>query len=73
MKVEILTTPGCSNCRVLQTMLDEIKIPYEVIDVSENPEYLEKHPIFVAPALIINGKLHLTGIPKKEKLKEIFY
>ncbi len=70
MKVEILTTPDCANCSVVEKMLDEMKIPYEVIDVTEKPEYLEKYPIYTAPGIVINGKLEFTGIPKKEKLIE---
>ena len=70
MKVEILTTPDCANCSVIEKMLDEMKIPYEVIDVTEKPEYLEKYPIYTAPGIVINGKLEFTGIPKKEKLIE---
>ena len=70
MKVEILTTPDCANCSVVEKMLDEMKIPYEVIDVTEKPEYLEKYPIFKAPGIVINGNLEFTGIPKKEKLIE---
>jgi glutaredoxin len=70
MKVEILTTPDCTNCNVVEKMLDEMKIPYEIIDVTEKPEYLEKYPIFTAPGIVINGNLEFTGIPKKEKLIE---
>ena len=72
MKVEVLTTPDCSNCSVLEKMLDELGISYEVIDVTEKPEYLEKYPIFTAPGLIINEKLEFTGIPKKKELIEKF-
>ncbi len=70
MKIEILTTPGCSNCSVVEKMLDEMKVSYEVIDVTEKPEYLEKYPIFTAPGIVINEKLEFTGVPKKEKLIE---
>jgi len=70
MKIEILTTPGCSNCSVVEKMLDEMKVSYEVIDVTEKPEYLEKYPIFTAPGIVINEKLEFTGVPKKEKLVE---
>jgi len=70
MKVEILTTPDCTNCSVVEKMLDEMKIPYEVIDITEKPEYLQKYPIYTAPGVVINGKLEFTGIPKKEKLIE---
>ncbi len=70
MKVEILTTPDCTNCNVIEKMLDEMKIPYEIIDVTEKPEYLEKYTIYTAPGIVINGNLEFTGIPKKEKLIE---
>lgn len=72
MKIEILTTPGCSNCSVVEKMLDEMKVSYEVIDVTEKPEYLEKYPIYTAPGLVIDEKLEFTGIPKKKELKKKF-
>ncbi len=72
MKVEVLTTPNCSNCKVLEKMLDKLGISYDLIDVTEKSEYLEKYPIFTAPGLVIDGKLEFTGIPKKEDLKKIF-
>ena len=70
MKVEILTTPGCSNCSVVEKMLDEIGVSYDVIDVTKKPEYLQKYPIYTAPGVVINGKLEFTGVPKKQKLIE---
>ncbi len=71
MKVEVLTTPDCSNCKVLEKMLDKLGISYDLIDVTEKTEYLEKYPIFTAPGLVIDGKLEFTGIPKIEDLKKI--
>ena len=72
-KIEILTAPSCGNCKVVETMMDEMNIPYEVIDVTENPEYLEKYPIFTAPGVVIDDKLEFTGIPKKQELlKKLF-
>ena len=41
-KIEILTTPSCGNCKVVEKMLDEINISYQVVDVTEKPEYLQK-------------------------------
>ena len=73
MKVEVLTTPGCSNCHVLEKMLDEIGVSYDLIDVTKRPEYLEKYQIFTAPGLVIDEKLEFTGIPKKDKLEKIFH
>ncbi len=70
MKVEVLTTPDCSNCKVLEKMLDKLGISYDLIDVTEKSEYLEKYPIFTAPGLVIDGKLEFTGIPKIDDLKK---
>ena len=47
-----------------------MEMPYEIIDVTEKPEYLEKYPIYTAPGVVIDGKLEFTGVPKKEKLIE---
>jgi len=70
MKVEILTTPSCVNCSVVEKMLDELGISYDVIDVTEKPEYLEKYPVYTAPGVVIDGKLEFTGVPSKKKLIE---
>ena len=70
MKVEILTTPACANCSVVEKMLDEMGISYEVIDVTEKPEYLQKYPIYTAPGVVIDGKLEFTGVPKRKELIE---
>ena len=70
MKIEILTTPGCSNCNVVEKMLDEMGVSYDVIDVTEKPEYLLKYSIYTAPGVVINGKLEFTGVLKKQKLVE---
>ena len=70
MKIEILTTPACANCSVVEKMLDEMGISYEVIDVTEKPEYLQKYPIYTAPGVVIDGKLEFTGVPKRKELVE---
>ena len=70
MKVEVLTTPGCSNCNVLEKMLEKLGVKYDLIDVTEKPEYLKKYPIFTAPGLVINEKLEFTGIPKYDELEK---
>jgi hypothetical protein len=54
-KIEILTTPSCGNCQVVEKMLDDMKISYDVIDVTEN---------------VIDDKLEFTGVPKKQELLE---
>ncbi|HIE46709.1 MAG: thioredoxin family protein [Nitrosopumilus sp.] len=70
MKIQVLTTPGCSNCNVLEKMLKELGVKYDLIDVTKKPEYLQKYPIFTSPGLVINEKLEFTGIPKLDELKK---
>ena len=70
MKVQVLTTPGCSNCSVLEKMLEKLGVKYDLIDVTEKPEYLKKYPIFTAPGLVINEKLEFTSIPKIDELEK---
>ena len=72
MKVQVLTAPGCSNCVVLEKMLDTLGISYDLIDVTENPSYLEKYRVFTAPGLVVDKKLEFTGIPKTADLEKIF-
>jgi len=69
-KIEILTTPSCGNCKIVEQMLDEMNIFYKVIDVTEKLEYLQKYRIFTAPGIVIDDKLEFTGIPKKQELLE---
>ena len=71
MRVLVLTAPDCSNCAVLEKMLDTLDVPYDLVDVIENPSYLEKYSIFTAPGLVIDKKLVSTGIPKIDDLKKM--
>ena len=69
-KVLILTTPGCSGCAIVEKMLDEMKVKYELIDVVQNPQILQKYPILTAPGIVIDGKLEFTGVPSKDELRK---
>ncbi len=70
VKVQILTTPGCIMCFQVKKMLDNLKVKYEVIDVTKKPEFLKKYPILTAPGVVINSKLEFTGVPTLEDLKK---
>ena len=68
MKVQLLTSKDCAGCQIVEKMLNDMQLKYELIDVTENPDYLEKYPIYMAPAIVINNQLEFTQIPKKEEL-----
>ncbi len=70
MKVQILTTPGCSGCARVEKMLDQMNIKYDVVDITKNPEILQKYPVMSAPGIVINNKLVFTGVPKEDELRK---
>ncbi len=70
VKVQILTTPGCAGCALVEKILDKYKIKYQVIDVTKNQKILEKYPILSAPGVVIDNKLEFTGVPSEKKLIE---
>ena len=70
VKVEILTTPGCTSCVKVEKMLDELDVKYNVIDVTKKPELVQKYNFMTAPGVVINGKLEFSGVPSKKALKD---
>ncbi len=70
VKVEILTTPGCSSCVKVEKMLDEMKVKYKIVDITKNPSILTKYQVMTAPGVIIDGKLAFQGVPSKKALAE---
>lgn len=70
VKIEILTSPGCSSCIKVEEMLNEMKVKYKIIDIAKNPEILQKYQVMSAPGIVINGKLEFSGVPSKNELKK---
>lgn len=69
VKVQILTTPGCSSCKRVEIMLDKMGVKYKIIDITKNPKILQKYQVMSAPGIVINGKLEFTGVPGEKELK----
>ncbi|MBI2207928.1 thioredoxin family protein [Candidatus Woesearchaeota archaeon] len=69
-KVQILTTPGCTGCKRVEKMLDEMKVKYEIVDITKNFGLLKKYQVMTAPGIVIDGKLEFSGVPSKEELKK---
>ena len=69
-KVQLLTTPNCSNCKKVEKMLDEMKVKYSVMDITKKPEILKKYQFMTSPGIVINNKLEFSGVPSKEDLKK---
>jgi len=71
MNIKVLVTPHCSGCKIVKRYLDEMKIKYEIIDMMEHPEIIQKYPTMSAPTIVINEKVEFIGTPSKEELKKV--
>lgn len=77
MKLELLTSPGCTHCHEVNEYLAEIKPQIPHVDVEEidilsprGQEMVQKYMIFSSPGIIIDGELFATGGVDKGKLFE---
>jgi glutaredoxin len=74
-RVQILSTPGCAGCartkaliaRALESFSD---LDWEEIDLIEQPELASQYGIMSVPALVIDGKVEFTGVPKERALRD---
>lgn len=73
MKVIILVAPNCSGCLVVKRYLDEMKVKYEVIDISKDPGILQKYPTMSVPTIVVNDKVEFIGTPGKEELRKVIF
>ncbi len=71
MRVVVLTSPGCQGCNTLEKMLSDLDVPYREVDVTAHPEYLARHPVMVAPGLVVDGRLVHCGVPTREQLERL--
>lgn len=51
-------------------MLAEFDVKYELVDIATSPEILKKITVFIAPAVLIDGKLAFTGVPSKKEFSQ---
>lgn len=79
VKVEILSSPGCHSCetakkkihQIVEEMREEIPdLEVKEHDVTEAPELMAEHQIMSTPAILVNGKVVYTGVPKRETIQE---
>jgi thioredoxin 1 len=77
-KVIRFTASWCQPCKIMTTMLEEIKpnIHFEVIDIDVHPEIAMEFGIRSVPTLIMMEETiemkRTTGIKTKEQLTEWF-
>jgi len=74
MNIQVLGT-GCPKCKALEKAViksvSELALPAEVSKVEDIAEIMQ-FGVMHTPALVINGKVVLSGrLPKEKELKEL--
>lgn len=68
------STPTCPQCITMQLVLEDANIPFDTIDISNEPEAIEKYSLSSVPVLLIDGdggqQIKLNGIQPVEVVKE---
>lgn len=74
-RIRVLSTPGCAGCaqakRLVAQVLSEFPaLDWEEVDLTEQPELAAEYGIMSVPAVVIDGRLAFTGVPKEGALRE---
>lgn len=80
IEILFITVPNCVQCAKAKKVIDKVRPDFpdmkvEYIDVTEQPEILQKYRVMSSPGIVINGKLEYTGgldeAAFRERLKKI--
>lgn len=68
------STPTCPSCKVMEMVLNDADIPFDVIDIAEDGDAVEKYNLSSVPVMIFDeedgGQSRLNGIQPIELVKE---
>lgn len=75
LKIMVLRTPGCSHCARAEETLKKLKqegmnFELETIDITKNPEMLQKYQIMSTPGIVFNSKLEFSGGVTEKQLRD---
>ena len=78
IKIQEISTPGCSHCAVAKKILEEdIKSQFPEVEVEyldlfsdEGQKLVQEHGIMSSPGIIVNGEVFSVGGLNKGKLIE---
>jgi len=68
------STPMCPACNTMQLILEGEGIPFDVIDISQDVEAIQKYDISSVPVMLIDNEgvqIKLNGIQPVEVIKEL--
>lgn len=73
-RVHVLSTPGCAGCAhtkqlVADALAEFPELDWEEIDLTEQPDLAARYRIMSVPAIVIDGALEFTTVPKPDALR----
>lgn len=73
MQISLYTTPNCPQCRISKKMLDEAKVEYKVVDLSQDAEAMAmvKEMGYTAAPVVVAGDSHWSGFRHDRMLNAI--
>lgn len=74
LRIELVTSPGCTNCEAVRTtvraVLSEFDAEFVEVDITDQPDYVLEYRLMSAPAVIINEQREFQGRITEEALRE---
>jgi thiol-disulfide isomerase/thioredoxin len=77
MKVEVVTSgiQGCSNCQKAKELVQNVlkdfpNIEFGEINSMEEPERIQALGMVMSGAIVIDGQLAFSNVPKEKKIRE---
>ena len=76
-RITLLITPDSDACRAVRRVIELVVTPHvpaiiEEIDITHDPELLEKHQNRV-PVVLVDGSEKFSGTVDPDKLAQLFY
>ncbi len=76
IRIEIFTSPGCSNCRRAKDELRKLSqeigadaIHCREVNILDEMDYAVNLGVLSTPAIAIDGELVFSGLPSRKKLR----
>lgn len=64
------SSPMCPMCDAMQLALEDADIPFDTIDITDEPDAVEKYKLSSVPVILIDGNIRLNGLQPIEIIKE---
>ena len=64
----LFTTKTCSNCKMIQKMMNDSNIPYLLVDAENNPNLVKEFDVMQAPTLVVVSETDTKSYPTMNEI-----